>query len=169
MKIRNGFVSNSSSSSFVVGFPTIPRTKEKMKSFLFPDGDEFYPSPFEDRRWSNDTVAETVFNDMAGKMPLSSDEFVKATADNAEINYNSKKYEMIDTRDDGSTYKTTDWDKLEEDRLKLSKKNADKFLKENNDYYYFEFAYADEDGDYGCDLEHGDLFKALPHMRMSHH
>ena len=35
MKTRNGFVSNSSSSSFIVGFDTIPKTVEELKKLLF--------------------------------------------------------------------------------------------------------------------------------------
>ena len=37
MKIRNGFVSNSSSSSFVVAFPKMPKDVQELKQILFWD------------------------------------------------------------------------------------------------------------------------------------
>ncbi len=36
MKIRNGFVSNSSSSSFVVAFPEKPKTEQELRDMMFP-------------------------------------------------------------------------------------------------------------------------------------
>jgi len=51
MKIRNGFVSNSSSSSFVVVFPKKPDSIEELKDILFGKGynlDEIYPFGFND-------------------------------------------------------------------------------------------------------------------------
>lgn len=37
MKIRNGFVSNSSSSSFLVPFDKVPESLEELKNLMFPD------------------------------------------------------------------------------------------------------------------------------------
>lgn len=40
MKIRSGFVSNSSSNSFIVIFPTEPKSVDDVKNFLFDKEDE---------------------------------------------------------------------------------------------------------------------------------
>lgn len=40
MKIRNGFVSNSSSSSFLIAFNKMPESREEIKNFFFKDCDE---------------------------------------------------------------------------------------------------------------------------------
>ena len=45
MKIRSGFVSNSSSSSFVVAWPKKPKTTEEARGMLFAD-DASYPNPY---------------------------------------------------------------------------------------------------------------------------
>lgn len=45
MKMRNGFVSNSSSSSFIIAFPKKPETKEDIKSMVF-GGNEAFSSPW---------------------------------------------------------------------------------------------------------------------------
>ncbi len=169
MKFRMGFVSNSSSSSFVAGFKTIPRSVEDIKKILFDPGQEYYYSPYGDGKWSVDEVAATVFEDMKGKMPLSLEEFFKATDDMADINYDAKKYKKKEKNINGDEYMGTDWDLVWKDQKILSKEQAEKFLAKNDDYYYFEFSYADEDGDYGSALEHGDLFKNVPCISISHH
>jgi hypothetical protein len=40
MKIRNGFVSNSSSSSFIVALPFEPKSREDVKKTLFDNSPE---------------------------------------------------------------------------------------------------------------------------------
>jgi len=67
MKIRNGFVSNSSSSSFIVGFKRKPKTVAEVKELLF--GDEKYIKQY-DYSLSTQEAAEMVFSDMHGKKPL---------------------------------------------------------------------------------------------------
>ena len=45
MKIRNGFVSNSSSSSFIVAFPEKPKSAEHVRKMMFGDETDF-PNPY---------------------------------------------------------------------------------------------------------------------------
>lgn len=63
MKIRNGFVSNSSSSSFLVIFPHAPASKEDIKDMLFGDGYTM------DDLWDGNTLEELsqrIFSDCDG-------------------------------------------------------------------------------------------------------
>ena len=63
MKIRNGFVSNSSSSSFVVAFPKDNLTVEEVHGYLF--GDLKYMShPYEFEAVSTEDISITIWKDM---------------------------------------------------------------------------------------------------------
>ena len=46
---------------------------------------------------------------------------------------------------------------------------ADRFVGENPDRSFFRLSYADDDGTTGTVMEHGDVFRNLPHHRISHH
>ena len=64
MKIRNGFVSNSSSSSFILMFNEIPKTKEELKTILFNDNTVFLNTMYSDEAIPIDMVINKIFNDI---------------------------------------------------------------------------------------------------------
>ena len=61
------------------------------------------------------------------------------------------------------------WKKKRSLMDELSKIDAKRFLKDNNGKYIYVFKYSDNDGEFGCAMEHGEIFKSLPHVRVSHH
>lgn len=171
MKIRSGFVSNSSSSSFIVGFPTIPRSVEEMKAFLFKEDQDYYPSPFDtDMIWSVDEVAQTVFDDMKNQIPLTTQEVFSLSEGLVHLDWNDKRFEKKEYNEKlGREVVVADWEAQRKEEERLSKEEAEKFLDENQENYFFVFKYADENGSYGAALEHGDLFYRLPHITINEH
>jgi hypothetical protein len=174
VKIRTGFVSNSSSSSFVVAFKNIPKTVEELTEMLF--GDEiFFVNPYggwdsEDMRytgrpsatlyWPVQEIAEIVFKDM--KKPATEQEVTETISCG-----------WIDGYPDLDNYRTKDrdydWDAYHQTAQRLAKEKADQFLSENPDCTFYAFSYSDNDGELKCSMEHGNLFRRLPHLQISCH
>jgi len=170
MKIRNGFVSNSSSSSFVVALPKQPKNVKELKEMLF--GDEKYYEYCDGKIFKTERVAETVFDDIQ--------DFIKSNS-GSKINYmleslingwfnghpDLEKYKIEDPQSK-SNY-IYDWNRYHLDCKKIAKKVVQKFKKENKGRFIFVVDYSDNSGDYFCALEHGPLFDDLPHIRTSYH
>jgi hypothetical protein len=87
MKIRSGFVSNSSSSSFIISLKKIPDSVEELMKMmgLVP---EFYASHIPDpplnaedykrlKLYSRQDIAQRIFHDMQDEKPLTKDQVVE--------------------------------------------------------------------------------------------
>jgi hypothetical protein len=85
-----------------------------------------------------------------------------------EFQKNHKEYQDLEKAEIKS------WDikysKQEELRKKLAKADAREFMSDNKDAFFVVLSYSDNDGwpDEGT-LEHGDIFRNLPFIRISHH
>jgi len=84
MKTRNGFVSNSSSSSFVVAFPKRPKTMEELARYMF--GDKGFDGAVsldygDDYVISNLQVVKTVFSDIQKQRKASPKKIAKELED----------------------------------------------------------------------------------------
>lgn len=157
MKIRKGFVSNSSSSSFIVAFDRLPTTHEEMKIMLFGNKTLYQA------RWSTDQVSEIVWEDFCRQVaPMTYSQIVEASRGIVHIDYwNNKKYQNKNG--------DIDYELVNKDEEKLCKEKIDEFISNNKGKYYYEFDYADENGSLGSDMEHGDLFSNLSYVRISRH
>lgn len=64
------------------------------------------------------------------------------------------------------------WKNYEKQRRltrKIARADAKKFLEDHPDAFIFETSYSDNDGEHMSIMEHGNIFKNLPHVRVSHH
>ncbi len=160
MKVRNGFVSNSSSSSFVVAFPVIPHNVDDVIHLLFEG--EVSPEP----QYSIKDFATTIFNDIAEQLPMNLDDIIKELTAGWFIDMDD--WEKANPRKDSDDFGKY-WDRREKESNKRAKAFAKEWIKQNPGSFYFRFHYADEDGSYYSLMEHGGMFEHLPHQRISHH
>jgi len=173
MKIRNGFISNSSSSSFILFFDKLPETKEELHTILFGkeirpmDDYNPYKSDINADRWTTMDMAETVFSDLHGEESIItkySDIWLDLAAQ--ELN-DEKVYDKI--MDDDLSSNQLKW-KRYDDEIKKRKnslvKDFKKDIKKGRLYYV---SYADEDGSYFCIMEHGNIFRNVEHIIISNH
>lgn len=171
MKIRKGFVSNSSSSSFIVTFEKVPKSKEELQKILFGERKE-YPSPYGTEFFSTDQVADIVWTDMQ-KGPLTNraqirEEISRGYPANIPhwledcIEMEPPRYEdfkkSIGKDHSSSTYDHEAFEKAYEKWAAQFERIAagEEALQEGR---VFLFEYADEDGPLGCAMEHGTLFQ----------
>lgn len=177
MITRNGFVSNSSSSSFIVGFPKEPiKNHEELYALMSPGTDyekiekkatlldSWYCSS-DDIRTDYDVVIR-VFDDMG------------STKEPEEVfDQIAMEYYDGDLWDRFKHIK--DYKEREQARIEYSKTLSCNQQKFNNlisqanakfgegNYKFYTFSYADDSGE-GW-LEHSGIFDNLPYIRFSHH
>jgi hypothetical protein len=192
MKIRNGFVSNSSSSSFIVGFSKIPTSPEALEK-------EMFGSPCEinwidvDIKPSN-FIAQRVFDDiktgnatrltkkqaldiiLEGSFPGEPPYHFKQDRESDKIEKDYREETGKDVYDDTADPKIKKLyrkvqQKEQDDDSRIRKIAAKAFLAgfwpSLKGKKVFRFEYADDGGE-GI-FEHGEIFRAFPHCQISKH
>lgn len=150
MKIRDGFVSNSSSSSFIVAFPYAPKSKDDVKSILFGEDDDTIE--YFDYSLSIDKIARQVWHDIKRQKAIDRRRLI------------NNIYEHFMAKEDWSIFKGMGaeyawvWPQM----------NINDFLNLISSEHLYEFYYSDHTPD-GIVLENGEIFNKLPHIRESHH
>jgi len=166
MKHRQGFVSNSSSSSFIVGFDKVPETVEEMHSCLFPGGDTTV-QPYDSSMTSRE-VAEQVFSDLEPSKGVNAlIEMFKDTY------YDRAIYEETSALEskflaEGLSYHEA-WKKADDITKPKIVNVFNKFFEKHVGLKFHVFEYCDNDSVQGGILEHGGIFNNLPHMQISQH
>ena len=169
MKIRDGFVSNSSSSSFIIAFANKPETVEEMKKILFGD-EELFDSPYPDfhtkvvERYPTELVAKTVLDDITGQKPMTHADIVREMT----CGYVDGEPDVDDFRN-GGKWSDIDWDAYDIANREHASNKADAFVKAIGDKQVYVVEYSDNSGKYFCALEHGDVFRNIEHFRVSKH
>lgn len=188
-------MSNSSSSSFIVGFAELPQTIGQTYDLLFADGrrvvDPFPEWSSESDRMSAGAVAERVFKDLQEAEEITTyEQFVEAIDGGwfPGRSYDVGVYDQVHDLDrefyeeHGRDAKMTDFPAFMEMRSKLCSECAEEYrrqrLEETRRFAEPEwerlkglklrvFWFADDEGE--STLEHGDVFRCLPHVVISHH
>jgi len=197
MKIRTGFVSNSSSSSFIVGFKRRPQTAEEVHQVLF--GTEPAVITVYDFGLPTNVAAQKVFDDIQKQQPATRDQILEVVRDGyfdtrPSRDYNGEKpsdimlkefrgkYPDIESYWDGekiadpeakalavkiAAVRNAEWD----EERRLDDIAADEYLDTQMPKFegceVYLFSYADDGGE--CVMEHGDIFHNLVHIVISNH
>lgn len=195
MKFRHGFVSNSSSSSFLIGFDRKPKTAKELREILF--GDMEYLQ-YSDRSFKTTKIADTIFNDLKnqravgvflmekeldGNFPGCPEHWREdRPSDKLERQFSGsfpqyqgqwrKPTEIKETMAQQLVEKirVASNKEREEDEAEM-KKELGKYMKKEvlpmmNDKKVYVVEYGDHDHEA---IEHGDVFCNIPHIRISHH
>jgi hypothetical protein len=189
VKIRTGFVSNSSSSSFIVAFPKEPESAKELRQMLFKDKKKI---DFSVERasgkytFSKKKIAKYIFNSLKG---LTYNE-----VDDYDIEDYAKEAMRIDVEDKvvsqlrksgNVSSESTDEDVIDDiiyDRNPTLRDQYEMLTLKTQMDILFEFVgknlgscihileYADDSG-FPIEgfIEHGDIFENLPHIKISKH
>jgi hypothetical protein len=173
MKKRNGFVSNSSSSSFIVTFPKKPESKEELAEIM---GDCHPLGYTRDQEY----VLKNVWEDLQPQLNNPSYIADSILFENYEVDFSNDLYDYQYRLNDlfsECLYSFGDavWNNTvsEKEVLKkfyntiLEKINESEQKVNDTTEFVARFHYSDE-GSQG-DLEHGEIFRNLEHRRISHH
>ena len=167
MKTRQGFVCNSSSSSFIVAFPHKPVDQTELQTFLFSEETE-YPAPWdycETKSWPATKVSKAVWSQIKDEQALTREEAFELL-DGGFIEEEAKEEPNLDKfEEDGKT----DWDAFWKARKEYAAKIYDSFVAANPNTEIFGFTFSDNRGEFESALEHGDLFHRLKHIVIGQH
>lgn len=159
MKFRDGFVSNSSSSSFIVAFKKKPENVSEVKEVLFGSEEQL---DYYDEKFTTWQIAQQVFDDI--KEPLTEEQIAEELSYGYLDDKDAPEYSAF-VKEDGRT----DFDEYHKAKNKYAQKRAKKFLKIAKGRQIYKFHYSDNDSNFFSAMEHGEIFYKLPHIQISHH
>ena len=198
MKFRIGFVANSSSSSFILGFDRKPRSVAELHELLFGDMTHV---EWCDMSFPTEKIANTIFNDLKKVTPLSIAEIIDEVESGyfdgvptpwTDTNRLSDKLEKQFT-DSFPDFDGKWWDDSEKITNTMARRLAQEIkdarsVEEESDRRELRAAAEKYTKDvilpmmkdkkvytleYGDDkngaIEHGDVFNSISHVQISHH
>ena len=93
-----------------------------------------------------------------------------------KIDFGNKRCKIIDEdkgykkcRSDGNKKLQEIWKKKDVLKEKLAIIDARKFMEDNEGKYISMLSYSDNDGEFGCAMEHGGIFSGLSHVEINCH
>jgi hypothetical protein len=171
MKTRQGFVSNSSSSSFVVAFPRKIKSAKEMKQLLYGDMETVEEYGYSKPAYE---LAQQVYKDYKVNHHITNvEEMIDYVAGTGQLEI-PRYMEPTRTWETSIHHGTPEWEEAYDswwDQLaKIEEAYAVKFWDENKDKEIVCFEYSDNgEGIEGCLLEHAGTFDQLSHLTISTH
>lgn len=162
MKIRTDFISNSSSTSFILALSEKPKTASELRQLLFND-DKFFIHY--DSKYTTQEIADVVFDKLSTREALSSEELIEVVGSGIlDGNYGScLKYDLV------CQLCNNNYDKILAMLEELNAVTIEAFTKRYAERKYYEVTFSDNDGDLHACIEHGDTFSQIPHLYINNH
>ena len=166
MKVRQGFVSNSSSSSFIVAFPRGMEINETSVHEYLYGKNPITLSSYGDGISSTDATAAIV-RAMKDQVPNNQKELDDALGGYLE---DAPAYYDIVTADrDDTELREQQWKEYRALGDAHRSKTLNAITKEWGDVDLYVFTFSDNDGHFWSTMEHGPTFDNVRHKRISNH
>jgi len=164
MKTRQGFVSNSSSSSFIVALDKIPKNKDDIKQMFYKGFDKSMCDCTE-KLVETDKLSEIIWNDLKKQKPTRSVKKLAETISSGSI------IDCLEPDSDDYVDSKTlkGWDKYQKARDRYAELMAEMFINANKKRHIYILSYGDQDGSIFGHLEHGDTFEFVRHLTICCH
>ena len=163
MKIRTGFVSNSSSSSFIIALDKKPKSADELKKMLWED-DKYVGDDYD--TISTDVASEFIFNMLKNTKAIKGMKQMLKIPGSLEGRPNFFDY-RTDEKIGSPEFKRI-FQRYLDDTTCFKEKVFQKFLDKNESRVLYSLEFSD-DTLTGSILEHGGVFDYIPYIRLSNH